>query len=67
MLSSAYVVKDENEVSGQKYSILARYSQHDLVNKQEVKFERASKVHVNWEEKSVQCYESPVVKQTENM
>ena len=66
-LSSAKLLKVENHVSGQKCSILARYSQQDIVSKQLMFFQKALKVHVNWEEKSVQIEESPVFTQPEKV
>ena len=67
LLSSAKVLKKIDGVNHQKYSILARYSQQDLVNKRAVKFEKTMTVEINYEASSIHVEESPVLMQCDSM
>jgi len=67
LLSSARVLKKVHGDSHQKYSILARYSQQDLVNKKAVKFEKTMTVEVNREADTVHVDESPALMQCDSV
>ena len=67
LLSSARVLKKVHGNSHQKYSILARYSQQDLVNKKAVKFEKTMTVEINREADTVHVDESPALMQCDSV
>lgn len=67
IISSAKVISRNDDLRERKYTVVAEYSQQDLVNKEKKIFEKVSTVNLNWEERLIDVNDPSYPTQIKNL